>query len=299
MNANEMKAIDQIPYSAIRDIENCMRNYLDKCGLYYRLFGRVKSAISTSRKFEEKMYSENHKMQDLVGFRIALYFQDDIRICEEIIRMLFAVDNVSHDTDKVDKFKPTRLNYVCKIPSEFDNIDPSIFIKYPIDNTFEIQIRTVFSEGWHEVEHDLRYKCQADWVDHTDLSRAFNGILATLVTCDWAIVNLFDNLSYRHYKKQEWKAMMTNKLRIRICDSEIRTDILDILNANQEIAKQFLKFDREDFILFLSRESIVFPLNINNIIFSINGLYIGEPLIDSLTPKAISEIVSMQQIQKD
>lgn len=291
MNTNEMREIDGIPYSAIRDLENEMRRHLDKCGLYYRLFGRVKSASSTFKKIEEKKYDTSRKMQDLIGFRIALYFQDDIKICEEIIKKLFTVDNVSQDTDRVDKFKPTRLNYVCKIPDGLVNIDQQIFLKHLIDDTFEIQIRTVFSEGWHEVEHDLRYKCQSDWTEHTDLSRAFNGILATLVTCDWAIVNLFDNLSYRHYKKHEWKAMMINKLRIRICDSEIRMEILDILNDDQDIAKQFLKFDREDLILFLAQHPNPLPLQFDNVIYIINALYIKNSQISLLTPDKILEFV--------
>nr|WP_255419996.1 MULTISPECIES: hypothetical protein [Parabacteroides] len=27
-----------------------------------------------------------------------------------------------------------------------------------IDSTFKIQVRTTLSEGWHEIEHNMRYK---------------------------------------------------------------------------------------------------------------------------------------------
>ncbi|MBK7959276.1 MAG: hypothetical protein IPK03_14995 [Bacteroidetes bacterium] len=27
-----------------------------------------------------------------------------------------------------------------------------------VDSTFEVQLRTILSEGWHEIDHDLRYK---------------------------------------------------------------------------------------------------------------------------------------------
>lgn len=30
-----------------------------------------------------------------------------------------------------------------------------------IDDTFEVQVRTNSFEGWHEIEHDLRYKGSA------------------------------------------------------------------------------------------------------------------------------------------
>ena len=45
-----------------------------------------------------------------------------------------------------------------------------------IEPTFKIQIRTVFSEGWHEVEHDLRYKCKDDWEGCELYSHTLNGI---------------------------------------------------------------------------------------------------------------------------
>lgn len=287
MQPAEMNELNEIPLSSTRDIERILRDRLDRCGLYYRLFGRVKTKLSIIKKIDNKKYSENRKMQDLLGFRIALYFKDDISICRQTIKDIFVVDNESVDSENVDLFKPNRLNIVCKIPEEYNMIDQTIFSKYPIDNTFEIQIRTVFSEGWHEVEHDLRYKCQPDWEPYLEYSRALNGILATLETCDWAIVNLFDNLSYRHYKNQDWKAMITNKLRIRLSNPDISPDILDIFNNNQEIAKQFCKIDREEFILFLAKSNIKIPLTINNIIYAINGLYIHAKLIEKLAPEAI------------
>lgn len=45
------------------------------------------------------------------------------------------------------------------------------------DATYEIQFRTTLSEGWHEIDHALRYKCKTDWDKHEDEERAFNGIL--------------------------------------------------------------------------------------------------------------------------
>lgn len=55
-------------------------------------------------------------MQDIVGFRIALYFKEDIVICENIIKNKFDVVDISKDIEAVNEFKPTRVNYVYRLP---------------------------------------------------------------------------------------------------------------------------------------------------------------------------------------
>lgn len=105
--------------------------------------------------------------------------------------------------EETDKFKPLRINYVCELPDKIERLFDDKIWAYPIDKSFEIQIRTIFSEGWHEIEHDFRYKCQEEWGKNDDLSRTLNGILATLDNCDWAIASLFSQMAYRHYKAKE------------------------------------------------------------------------------------------------
>ena len=102
-------------------------------------------------------------MQDLFGIRIAVYFQDDQALCRRIIEDRFSVVSITEDRPDADTFEaPTRLNFICKLPMSCRQELPSaIYDHYPIDTTVEIQLRTVFSEGWHEVEHDLRYKSRA------------------------------------------------------------------------------------------------------------------------------------------
>lgn len=183
--------INSIPYAIVIDLEDGLKNLFDKCGLYYRIFSRCKSPESTVKKVEIKGYSvEGKHMQDLIGVRIALYFKDDIDICTKIIQENYHVVEIVYDKETSDKFCPTRLNIVCQLPDSIADLFDNEIWKFPIDRTFEIQVRTIFSEGWHEVEHDLRYKNQDDWIDHIDLSRNLNGVYATLETCDWAIINM-------------------------------------------------------------------------------------------------------------
>ena len=40
------KNIDSISISVIKPLEMALRNYLDKCGLFYKVFSRIKSSKS-------------------------------------------------------------------------------------------------------------------------------------------------------------------------------------------------------------------------------------------------------------
>ena len=153
----------EIPESIVRSMATRLTDGLEKCGLYYRLFTRTKTAASTRAKLKAKNYQNGKRMQDLFGIRIAVYFQDDQALCRRIIEDRFSVVSITEDRPDADTFSPTRLNFICKLPMSCrQELPSSIYDHYPIDTTVEIQLRTVFSEGWHEVEHDLRYKSKAD-----------------------------------------------------------------------------------------------------------------------------------------
>ena len=99
-----------------------------------------------------------------------------------------------------EEFKPTKLNGVCRLPAYLrSEISPETW-KMCIDDTFEIQIKTMFFEGWHEIEHDMRYKGEEIWKNYSGFSRYFNSILATLELCDKSMVTLFEDLGHSLYK---------------------------------------------------------------------------------------------------
>ncbi|EEV5679197.1 RelA/SpoT domain-containing protein, partial [Escherichia coli] len=207
-NGNELRIIQSLQ----KDIED----ELNRIGLLYRFFSRTKSESSIIKKYEKEpnKYSEDgKKIQDLFGVRIILYFPDDLFIAQKTLEKLFEIESKTVDETTANLFAATRCNYVFKLPEVLSN-DSVLLKKYSyIDTTFEVQFRTILSEGWHEVEHDLRYKCKEDWVEHNDLSRALNGIYASLETSDWGIMKLFEDLAYRNYKSSAWSAMLRNKLR--------------------------------------------------------------------------------------
>lgn len=288
------KNIDSISVSVIKPIEIKLRSYLDKCGLFYKIFSRIKSSKSVCDKLENraKKNIQNYKMQDLIGIRIILYFKSDIKLCEKLINQHFNVLDISKDEELTDKFCPQRINYVCSLPDEVtNNFDPTIWT-YPIDRSFEIQIRTIFSEGWHEIEHDFRYKCLSDWDKNEDLSRTLNGIFATLDNCDWTISSLLTQVAYRHYKAGEWIPMLKNTFRIRILDADGMDDILQYFTENKEVAKAFFRLEREDFLVWLSDINIKIPLKLKNIVLLANLYSVKDSYLEEITPDFIKDMIN-------
>ena len=288
--------IDSISVSTIKELENEIKEYLDKCGLFYKVFPRIKTSKSIFEKLEarEKREKKDYKLQDLVGVRIVLYFKSDIQLCEKIITQAFQVVDISKDEEKEDMFRPQRINYVCVLPEYvLKNFDSKVW-EYPIDKTFEIQIRTVFSEGWHEIEHDFRYKCLNDWEDNQDLSRTLNGIMATLDNCDWTMTSLLTQIAYRHYKAGEWIPMLQNTFRIRIADTNELDDILKYFDENKEVAKQFFRLEREEFLLWLSELKLRIPLKLKTVVLLANMFRIQDEYLESITPDILKTIVSTE-----
>lgn len=268
----------------------------DKVGLLYRLFGRVKTDASLEHKISKNpgKYSKDKngkKIQDVIGLRITLYFTDDLEIAISILKNLFEwnekssnIDGFSHNT-----FDAKRCNLIFQLP-ESECIDEYLDSDGYCDNTFEVQIRTVFSEGWHEVEHDLRYKHNNDWDSYDDSSRTLNGFLASLETVDWGILQLLEDLTYKHYKAKNWEAMLRNKLRIRISNSTIllNSDILDLLNNDSNgLGKSLYRVNRQVILNIIYEKNLSIPLNLNNLVFLINELFIKNKELTNITPSII------------
>ena len=289
------------PQYVASDITNRITAMLYRVGIYSRVFSRIKSKASICKKLNAKQYITHNKlMQDLIGIRITVYFDDDVSIVMKMLRKTFDFDSETVDTVTTDVFRPTRTNMIFRIPD--DILSSNQFHKaindLPIDNTFEVQIRTVLSEGWHEVEHDLRYKQKKAWEGHDDYGRALNSILATLVSCDWSMRILFENLSHTYYMDGQWIAMCQNHLRIHLLDNEDDIQaIQDLLNQNHSLCKYLLKVDREKLLLLYFEFFEGFPCTLKNIVYVCS--YFVEDCKVSI-PKLISEQIAVhkEELQK-
>lgn len=212
-------------------------------------------------------------MQDFLGVRVTVYFQEDIEIVSDILKRIFIFNSESIDAPSATEFSPQRHNLVFDFPNR-------IFIKNPnpeyIDNTFEVQIRTIFSEGWHEIEHDLRYKNKSQWEGYPHQSRGLNSIIATLEMCDRSISGIVDEMAYNAYKKRDIQSLILNKLKLRLISLEI-SEYFSQASNDKQFLKQILRSNRYKLLKFISTLKGRLPLTANNILWI---LCINQKILD-------------------
>lgn len=178
--------------------EHTLRQALKERGLVVQFVSsRVKSPDSLKQKLArpDKTYRHLWDVTDLVGVRIATYFEDTVDEVARLIEQLGHVD-FTHSTDKQRFTDPGRfgyrsLHYVCALPG--NGLDPSF--------RYEVQVRTALQHAWAEVEHDLGYK--ADSVP-LELRRRFSRVASLLEIADQEFVSLRRELdAYRHAIDEE------------------------------------------------------------------------------------------------
>ncbi|CAH6977763.1 RelA/SpoT protein [Vibrio chagasii] len=277
-----------------KDIQTEISQALDQMGIMFRIFGRVKNFTSLNKKLSsDEEYGQSKKLQDLIGIRIVLYFPDDVLIVHRAISALYneREKDQSIDRAKATTFKPVRYNLVYDVPERMNyELTPSLIEK--VDTTFELQLRTVLSEGWHEVEHDLRYKCKKDWLDFPEETRMLNGIYASLETNEWTMIKIFEEIAYGHYKQRNWESMLRQKLRLRLDDKPLSTQIIEIFNADIDLAKKFFRIDRSNLIVLLYEKRFDYPMNLENLIFFANHQIIKSEKIFAITSQGFLDDLS-------
>lgn len=265
-------------------------------GIFYRTFFRCKSSKSLNKKLINKNSdgsfkygSDRKKLQDIMGVRVNLYFIDDLDLITNFVRTKYAnlFEDATIDQNTTTEFKPIRINLIFRLPEKFLGEFRQVVSDQRIDSTFELQLRTVHSEGWHEVEHDLRYKCQNDWEPYPEMSRIFNGYLAALETQEWSMIQLFDQLSHKHYKKGNINALLKTKLRIRFDDNSLSPRLEELIKNNGSFIRELYKLNRISVISLLLYQRPLVPLNLDNIVYIINTFFIKDPIVTSWTPEII------------
>ncbi|MEM5353525.1 RelA/SpoT domain-containing protein [Paraburkholderia caribensis] len=270
-----------------------VENLLFNVGILCRVFGRGKSDASVKKKIDDNpgKYSIGGKLiQDAVGLRVAVYFPEDIDVVRQLLCERFSCDEKSSTIDlpSDSTFSVVRYNLIFRVSEDEEHSYGRLFNGQPIDTTFEVQIRTMLSEGWHEVEHDLRYKCKSHWDQQQDLSRTLNGVIATLETAEWSMTRVFDELAYRHYKNSAWAAMLHTKLKMRLPPT-ISESLLRVLDATPDLGKQLLRIDRTKVMQSLFALETKIPVTIDNVVFLWNYLVIWNVDIFDLTETFLCE----------
>lgn len=290
----------------VNDLVELIEEDLEASGMFYRIFSRVKAPKSLNKKLAiinesgRVKYDGNTKyLRDFIGIRINLYFVDDqkilLKFLKEKYKPLFLEEAVDELTDT--EFRPSRVNMIFQLPQNFQLEFRTIIPDKRVDPTFELQLRTVFSEGWHEVEHDFRYKCLDDWKNYTSLSRTFNGMLAAVETHEWGMIKLFEELSYSHYKSANYSAMIRMHLRIRTEDHLLSKDLLECIGQEVNFIKDFFKLERGRLINFLLKRFVSLPFTLDNLLYLINYFFIQNKNILLKTPDILINEFKQSGIQ--
>ncbi len=274
-----------------RELLSKISHALDRAGIYYRIFARVKSAHSTVIKLikkEDKYKNRKKGMQDIIGVRVVLYYHDDIPVCKKILSNLFQLipEDSEEDLPKAEDFSPIRRNYIFHLPNDIIEMFPQcLWGNYRIEKTFELQLRTIFSEGWYEVEHDVRFKHEEEWKDkeYYKYHRGLNSINATLEICDHEILRCLEDLAYDCYKRWEIQRMLRYKLRIHLEKEDISKELIDTMKSTDGFIKKIYQMDRGEILCCISHpEMINLPKTMDNIIFLCNELHIQNDAIRKL-----------------
>jgi putative GTP pyrophosphokinase len=285
------------------EICQIIKDELDKIGIHYRIFSRSKDEKSITEKITRKAkegspYQSNGKLiQDIIGIRVVTYFRDDVNLVKDILSRVITFKDEEIDSPELTVFKPKRTNIICsfnesqtKTFSEVQQSSEKDYYNF-LDSTFELQLRTILSEGWHEIDHSLRYKCKEDWEGHYDNERLLNGIYASLETNDIALKSLFTELAYKHFKIKNWEGLIRNKFRLRFQLAPLKEEIVKILNEDLTIGKELFKLNREASLMKLYEIDLSLPVNMNNILLLLNGLLIKNERLLAVTPDVILEEV--------
>jgi ppGpp synthetase/RelA/SpoT-type nucleotidyltranferase len=277
-----------VPDTIRDDMMEIIQGPLNRCGIYHRIFFRVKKPDSIVSKLTnvKKNYNEYHKMQDLIGIRIVLYYVDDLKICKDLIEREFPECEWAVSNQTTSEFKSMKTNGVMMLPKYIaDRISPQTW-ELPIDKTFEVQIRTMAFEGWHEIEHDMRYKYTKMW--ETDNSkhyaRKLNSVLATLELCDDSIISMLDEMGHTYYKECDWNSMIRCHYHLKMNQNEMDSELKEALDRDTSIGKYIYKLERSRFIMTLMDNYRDIELGINSIVGIINEQFIHD--------KDVTEIVN-------
>lgn len=292
LQEQEIEEINNVKMSLL----NTLVTKLNNAGIYFNSTSRIKSESSLLHKLETGKYSMKEggrKIQDIIGIRINLFYLEDMDICEKILEETFLLDNWSKTKNEENKFEAQKCNGVFRIPSKYlRNIPASVWNK-PFDQTFEVQLRTVLFEGWHEIEHEMRYKYKLGsdsketdlWTGHEDLSRVMNSIIANLELCDWSIMQIFNSIHDSQYKEKNWENAIRSKYRLRITQDPLKPELREYLDNNPDIVAQFHTVSKRELVEILLNKKYHKELTPDRVIYLINKEIVHNEYISRLLDK--------------
>lgn len=136
----------------------------------------IRKKLENNNKYEDvSIDNYTEKVTDLIGIRALHLFKTDIEELHPLIQDLFEADE--DPKAYIRKGDDTTIYQTCGLtpeehPSSYRSVH-YVFKTRPMKREikFELQLRTIFEEGWSEIDHKVRYP------NHSQ-DRIITGILA-------------------------------------------------------------------------------------------------------------------------
>jgi putative GTP pyrophosphokinase len=155
---------------------------------YLGVFSRIKSFEAFVEKAERRNYSQPFsQIQDICGLRVVCYYVSDLERIAGLIDSTFPVHDREDKTEVIAPiaFGYRSLHYVVSPPSMWSS---QLMFDSLMPLKAEIQVRTILSHAWADIEHKLAYKKKED------IPRQFRRRLSILSALFELADNSFDEL---------------------------------------------------------------------------------------------------------
>ena len=141
----------------LKDLER-----VDKISARVKSVDSFKDKAGKETKEGQLKYAEPLKeIQDLIGLRIVVYYEDDFEQIKKIIEPYFnRVEKRRITPDDEAEFGYEGLHYIFFIPEHHLGSYRNNTI---IPNFFELQIKTLFQHAWAQAGHGLGYKPKCEF----------------------------------------------------------------------------------------------------------------------------------------
>jgi putative GTP pyrophosphokinase len=249
------------------NLEDAIKIYLNDLSIpYLAVYGRVKSFDSFYEKIATKNYTDPFKQtEDFVGLRVVLYFPNDTRTVEKLLKDNFLVEQSENKSDKleINEFGYRSHHCIIKVVKNWCETPNYRGLE---DIKSEVQIRTVLMHAWAEIEHKLQYKSKEQVP--LELQRKLFLLSAKLEEADEQFEDIKNkSLEYQNNisKKLKAEGVFDTNIELNIdtfkqfllfyypsCTSHdvVEKDLFDIIKSNNlgystlvEIAEKFKPFE--------------------------------------------------------
>ncbi|MEO6177054.1 MAG: RelA/SpoT domain-containing protein [Flavobacterium circumlabens] len=215
---------------------------IEEIALGFPIQNRIKKYDSIVEKFETGRFSLKKsvtELQDLVGLRIILLFNRDVKIVNKLINDNLEVVKSYDTSGKLldNQFGYSSIHLVVKIPETWLNV-PTFYGL----GTFkaELQIRTLSQHTWAEASNELQYK-QKDNIPKP-LLRSIGRVSALLETVDLEFDRLLgERDSYKYSLINENQSSKNEDLNVDILETIIESKLpIENKNSNEDISDLIL-----------------------------------------------------------